>query len=159
MDTNISGRMAQVNFFYSLTSTFICGRMAQVNFFYSLTSTFISGRMAQVNFFYSLTSTFISGRMAQVNFFYSLTSNFISGRTAQVNFFYSLTSTFIFKLKVLAFIVILQTSFKRWEIEQKLPLPSDRKSSICHRMALLRMFILYDLDLYFQGHEFWNVSI
>ena len=44
---------------------------------------------------------------------------------------------------------------KRWK-PQTLLLKSDKKWGICHKIAQMRIL---DIDIRFQGHEFWNVNI
>ena len=72
----------------------------------------------------------------------------ISSRMVPVPFFYSLT--FIFKVKTFGMHLFLWLSCKWWEIKQTLQLPSDRKLSISHRTAQLRMLYIVTLTYIFK---------
>ena len=63
---------------------------------------------------------------------------------APVPFFYFLTLTFISRSNFWNFIC-LHISRNWWEIKQTLLLPSDRRSSICHRMMQMRMLYVMTL--------------
>ena len=65
---------------------------------------------------------------------------YISSRMAQYQLFHYLTLTFLFKVKCVFFnVLVLRISEKRYEREQTIVLSTDRKLSICHRFAQLRL--------------------
>ena len=52
--------------------------------------------------------------------------------------------------------LVLRISRKRWEMEQKLILSLNRKSSICHRMAPLRMWYFLNVVYILTVTNSWN---
>ena len=79
----------------------------------------------------------------------------ISSRLAQITFFYSFA--FIFKFKTVGILLFLRISRKWWKIEQTLPLPSDMKSGISHRIAPLRLLYIVILTYIFKITKYLEI--
>ena len=83
----------------------------------------------------------------------------MSNRTVQVPCFYSVTLTFIFKAKYCwqfsCFVIISQTVRDRANITVAVRQEIIYSLSNGPAASVVR----HDLDLYFQGHGFWNLNI